>query len=305
MKMLSEFKILITGSNGYIGSHLAKKMISNGFDISLTDIQEQSVLKYSKYFKLDFTDSNSINTRVEGFDYIFFLTGRTGPAQDSFANPNEFILGNEITLLNLLKTIKNFKNKPKIIFPSTRLLYRGNEIASIDENSEIEAKTVYAVNKIACENYLDLYQRCFGIDYAVFRISLPYGSLFDHKKNSHGVMSFLIKNATEGNELKIYGTGNQKGTFIHIEDLVSILIEASLSPKTNNEIFNIGGKNNLMMKEVILAIAKKYKVSAENVPWPEVSLFAEHGDIVFDSNKLNKIINYEYKYDFFEWLRKM
>ena len=53
-----------------------------------------------------------------------------------------------------------------------------------------------------------------------------------------------------------------------------------------------------MMKEVILAIAEQYKVSAENVPWPEVSLFAEHGDIVFNSDKLNKIIDYECKHDF-------
>jgi UDP-glucose 4-epimerase len=305
MKMFSKIKILITGSNGYIGSHLAKKMISNGYDISLTDIQEKSVLNYTKYFKLDFTEPNLINKRVEGFDYIFFLTGRTGPAQDSFENPNEFILGNEITLLNLLKSIKNNNKKPKIIFPSTRLLYAGSKYSFIDENSEIEPKTVYAVNKIACENYLDLYQRCFGIDYSVFRISLPYGSFFEPNSNSHGVMSFLIKNAIKGNGLKIFGTGSQKGTFIHIEDLVNILIEASLNSKTNNGIFNIGGKNNLTMKEVILAIAEKYKVNAENVPWPEVSLFAEHGDIVFNSDKLNNIIEYSCKHDFFKWLKKI
>ena len=70
-------------------------------------------------------------------------------------------------------------------------------------------------------------------------------------------------------------------------------------------LINIMVRNNLTMKEVILAIAEKYKVKAENVPWPEVSLFAEHGDIVFNSEKLNNIIEYRCKNDFFKWLKKI
>ena len=298
-------KILITGSNGYLGSHLAHQLLEGGYDVLLTDRGSKSILDKGNYIQEDLAHPKKLSSLLQGVDLIFFFTGRTGPANESFNNPEEFIVGNEITLTNLLKEVRLLSNKPRIIFPSTRLLYKGSGNTSINEEMELEAKTVYAVNKIACENYLDLYHRCFGVNYTIFRISLPYGSFLTQDKISHGVMSFLINRAKEGKDLKIYGSGTQKGTLIHIKDLINILIKGALDDRTANNTYNVGGKNDLMMKDVIYAITKKYGVNAHEVEWPEVSLFAEHGDLIFDSSKLSSIIDYECEYDFFEWLKKI
>ena len=96
---------------------------------------------------------------------------------------------------------------------------------------------------------------------------------------------------------------NKMESFIHIDDLIDILIKGSFIDSTKNKIFNIGGGNDLSMKDVISAVARKYGVNVKHVPWPKISLFAEHGDILFNSNKLDKLINYKYKNDFFEWLK--
>lgn len=298
-------KILITGSNGYLGSHIAEKLIKDGNNVILSDISKNSIIDCPNYIQDDLLKPKKLIDILKDVEIIFFFTGRTGPADDSFKNPHEFILGNELTLVNLLKEVRILKKKPRIIFPSTRLIYKGSEVSSIDEDSCLEAKTIYAVNKIACENYLDLYQRCFDINYTIFRISLPYGSFIKSDKISHGVMSFLLNKAQKGEDLSIFGSGEQVGTFTHIKDLVNMLVLGSFNPETINKSYNVGGKNELNMKEVINAISNKYNVNASFVPWPDVSFFAEHGDIIFDSSKLKKEIDYDCKYDFFEWLERI
>lgn len=305
MVFSSKKKILITGSNGYLGSHVAEKLIRDGNNVILSDISNSSIIDCSCYIQDDLLKPKSLIKILKDIDIIFFFTGRTGPANDSFMNPHEFIVGNEVTLTNLLKEVRKLKKKPRIIFPSTRLIYQGSEKSSIDEDSKLEAKTVYAVNKIACENYLDLYQRCFGISYTIFRISLPYGSYVKSNKISHGVMSFLLDKAQKGEDLSIFGSGEQRGTFTHINDLVNMLLLGSFTHKTINKTYNIGGKNILNMQEVINAISIKYNVNASKVPWPDIYFFAEHGDIIFNSSKLKEEIDYDYKYDFFEWLERI
>ena len=297
-------RILVTGANGYIGLHVSKKLIDLGYEVVLTDIQSDSLIKHKNYFQEDFLNPKKIKHVLKQVKYVFFFTGVTGPADESIKNPGKFIEGNEINLTNLLKEISVLKEKPRVIFPSTRLVYKGLENKSISEDSELQAKTVYAVNKIACENYLDLYHRCFGIDYTILRISLPYGSQVFQENLSHGVMSKLINSAKNKNNLEIYGKGNQKGSFIHISDLTNVIIKVSFLDSTRNNIYNAPSGNILSMKDVIVAIAIKYGVDAVNTPWPEISLFAEHGDIIFDSSKLNKIIKYECQYDFYNWLEQ-
>jgi UDP-glucose 4-epimerase len=298
-------KILIAGANGYLGTHLSHRLKELGYEVILTDRAQKSVLGYENYIQKDLEDSTGLQEFLNGVDVIFFFTGKTGPAEQSFNEPKEFIQGNEVTLVNVLTAIKGFENKPKIVFPSTRLLYKGIDGSGLTEAAAKEAKTVYAVNKLACENYLDLYQRCFGIDYIVFRISLPYGSFVRQHKVSHGIMSFLINSARNGESLKIYGNGNQAGSFIHISDLVNVLIQATFNDSLKNEIYNVGGEDNLTLNSVISSIAKKFDVGVEHVDWPKVSQFAEHGDLVFDSSKINSKIEYQPMYTFGKWLEEI
>ncbi len=296
-------KVLVVGSNGYIGSNLSQRLIEKGFDVRLTDLSKKSQINSKAYHQADFSDLSSIEKLVDGIDLIYFFAGKTGNSEEGFNNPQDFISGNEVTLVNLLNVLKDKSSKPKVIFPSTRLLYQGSE-QLITENSPLEAKSVYAVNKLACENYLRIYNENFGIDYTIFRISLPYGTFVQQDHVSYGVMSYLINRAREGNALFIFGEGKQKGSFIHIKDLVELLILGGLSNDTVNEVFNIGGPDSLEIGTVVESIGNKFGVDVSHKEWPEVSRKTDQGDLVFDSSRLLNLLDYTYTNSFATWLNQ-
>jgi UDP-glucose 4-epimerase len=297
-------KILIVGSNGYLGSNTAYQLLEYGADVRLADISETSLVPTDRYSQIDFSDSAGIREVLEGVDIVFFFAGKTGDAQIGFNEPDQFIIVNEITLVNLLNVIKDFRKKPKIIFPSTRLIYKGSDLP-ITENSELVPKSVYSVNKLACENYLRIYSDCYGIDYTIFRISLPYGSIVDQQRISYGVMSFLVNLAQKKQPLKIFGQGNQIGSLIHIQDLVEILIHGGLLEQTNNETFNVGGPDHLEMGQVVRLIAGTFDVPVIHVEWPEISKKTDQGNLIFDSTKIVELMNYRYKNNFLGWLNQV
>lgn len=300
----TQVKILIAGSNGYIGAHLANALIAKGFQVVLTDLQPSSIIKHSGYFQEDLVKPKILHELVKDIDLIFFCTGKTGTEKEGFDSPSEFILGNELTLVNLLDKMVKTSSRARVIFPSSRLLYRGHAGKIIREDSALEAKTVYAINKLACEKYLEAFNRCFGIDYTIFRISLPYGNLLEFDRLSYGVLPFLISRAKSGGELKVYGDGRQKRSLIHIEDLVEVLIMGAMNAETKNKIFNIGGPDIMEMGKIIRSIAEHFKVPCFKTPWPEVSQIVESGDTILDSSKIDTIVNYKYKHSFLEWLSK-
>lgn len=295
-------KVLVVGANGYIGSHLSQRLIDQGYQVRLSDISEGSVLETNAYHQADLNDLDAVSKLLEGIDVVYFFAGKTGNSEEGFNNPQAFIAGNETILVNMLNAIKDLAVKPKIVFPSTRLLYKGREDGTIDEQSPIEPKSIYAISKLACEKFLDIYQKSYDIDYSIFRVSLPYGSFVEQRHVSYGVMSFLINRAKEGKELFYYGEGAQKASLIHIEDLIEILIQAGMHKGSTNEIFNIGGPDSMEIRKVLEGISRKYGVNLSQADWPKLSKITDQGSLVFNSNKVEHILNYTYKHNFLTWL---
>src|SRR5690606_18112144 len=88
-----------------------------------------------------------------------------------------FVNVNEIGLLHLLNHLSRFARMPKIVFPSTRLVYKGVKGTPLAEEAEKEFKTVYASSKYNGEQYLRMHSNLFGLDYTVFRVCVPYANL--------------------------------------------------------------------------------------------------------------------------------
>jgi len=170
------------------------------------------------------------------------------------------------------------------------------------EGDEKEFKTVYALNKFACEQYLEMYRRCFGIRYTVFRICVPYGNLLGDY--SYGTMGFLLGRAMKGENIPLYGDGSQRRTFTHVYDICQILKEGAFLEGTLNDVFNIGGADDLSMLELARMAAGKYGVDVTFSEWPGLDLAIESGDTVFDASKLERLMDYQYKYNLVDWLRE-
>ena len=215
------------------------------------------------------------------------FAGLTG-TYAGFDRYDTYININEIGLLNLLDAIRNSEYRPKIIFPSTRLVYKGVD-KPLREEDEKETKTLYAVNKLACEGLLQAYKASFDIPYTIFRICIPYGNLLS-TDYSFGTVGFFIKQAKAGKNITLYGGGNIKRTFTHMEDLCYQIVEGAFTEKSNGQVYNIGGET-LSLREAAEIIADRFGTNVVSVPWPERDLRIESDHTYFDDTKIQSLLN--------------
>lgn len=281
--MGAKYRCAVIGGQGFIGKHLVYYLNKQGHDVvsyDIIDIQEEG------YHRIDMTDKASVASIDSSVDYIFMFAGLTG-TYAGFDAYEKYISINELSLLNLLDGIRNSEHHPKVVFPSSRLVYKGYD-KPLKEDDENESKTIYAANKIACEGYLQAYHDSFDIPYTVFRICIPYGNLLSNDY-SFGTVGFFIKQAKLGKDITLYGGGNIKRTFTHMEDLCRQVIEGAFSPNSNGEVYNVGGET-LSLHDAAVIIAKKYGVNVTAVPWPERDLRIESDHTFFDDSKIQALL---------------
>lgn len=294
-------KIAIIGANSFIARNLEYILKKRNEEIymELYDYTDIQVDGNKNYKKIDIIDSESVKKIDFNCDIIFMFVGKTGSA-NGFDDFNSFIDLNERSLLTILNEYRRQNSKAKIIFPSTRLVYKGKN-GLISEDDEKEFKTVYATNKYSCEQYLQQYNRIYNVQYCIFRICIPYGTLIPNA-SSYGTAEFMLTKAKKGENITIYGSGNNRRTITYIGDLCEIMIESSLSENCINDIFNIGGED-YSLKEMATLIAKEYSVEVDYVDWPDIMLKIETGNTVFSDKKLRNICNIKYKTKFDSWCK--
>lgn len=292
-------KVLVFGANSYIARNLIH-IIKNRKDLYLYlyDYQTQHLDNCDNYKCINILDPNEISKVNLECDIIYWFAGKTGTS-NGFDEYDTFIDVNEKALLNLLKEYRNQCSKAKIIYPSTRLIYKGKP-GKLHENSEKEFKTIYAINKYSCEQYLNQYHLVYGIQYCIFRICVPYGSLIPNA-SSYGTAEFMISCAQRGNNISLYGDGTLRRTITYIGDLCKVLICGAENEECINDVYNIGGED-YSLKEMADLISAKYGVSVDYVLWPEIALKIESGNTVFDDKKLSDIIGDLVSSKFTDWI---
>jgi UDP-glucose 4-epimerase len=293
-------KIQILGSNGYIGKNFTHYLSSDkNLQLELFDIQGNSLHQNLQYSSLNITNKEQIESIQFNSDYIFIFSGLTG-TNIGFTKYDEYIKVNEIGLVNILDELKNQNYKGRVVFPSTRLVYKGQKDVPLTEEAEKDFKTPYAINKYACEQYLKMYSNLYGLNYTVFRICVPYANSVG-LEYSYGTVGFFLNKALNGDDIVLYGDGSQKRTFSHTNDICSKMWQAVKLSESKNDIFNIGGET-LSLLEAAQIVADKFGVGVKFVDWPEIDLKLESGDTIFDSNKLDSLLRENYKYNFREWI---
>lgn len=287
-------KCAIIGSKGYIGRHLEWYLKGMNIIPMCYDLVDE---KTENYRQVDLTNKRSIAYIDLDVDYIFLTAGLTG-TYVGFFNYEKYVTVNEVGLFNLLDAVRQSSYRPKLIFLSTRLVYKGAD-KLLKEDDEKETKSVYAVNKLACEGILQAYKASFDIPYIVFRICIPYGNLLGNDY-SFGTVGLFVKMASEGKDISLYGGGSVKRTFTHMKDLCFQLVQGAFRDLSNGEIYNVGGET-LSLKEAAEIVASKFGTKVVSVPWPKIDLRIESNHTYFDDNKIVKLlgsINYKKLKDF-------
>jgi UDP-glucose 4-epimerase len=292
------------GANGYIGSQLAYLLHQRQVEVALFDVQDQGHLSNKTvYQRFDVCDPACWNDfEPARYDALFFFSGLTGTDR-SFTRADDFLAVNEGGALRLCRKLAPLGEKaPKVIFPSTRLIYKGSPVP-LSEDAEKETKTLYAVNKWACENMLYAYHTMYGIPYVVTRICVPYGTVFP-SEYAYGTIGFFLKQARQGLPICLFGGGVQKRTFTHVADVCHACMQVADRNDLVSGIFNIGGET-FALREVARMVAEKFGITIESVEWPDVGRKLESGDTVFDDAKLVKEIGDYRMNDLKNWLAEL
>lgn len=277
-------KVAIFGSSGYLGRHLVRYLGDNGFECQGFDVDDGS--------GCDVTSADWWNAfKAEEFSSIVFLSGLSGPER-SFQQAETYEAVNVGGLLNLLKKLAPLGEKaPKIIFPSSRLVYRGGGV--VTEDSPLEPRSVYAANKVACEGLLSAYYHRFKIPYVALRICVPYGNLIS-KDYSYGTVGFFMRQVMEGKPITVYGNGQCRKTYTHIADLCDIIHRVMLADNAVG-VYNVGG-HEYSLAEVAEMIVHSHPGQVEFVPWPDEAARVEMGEIALNASKLATAIGFvEYR----------
>jgi UDP-glucose 4-epimerase len=296
-------KVGIFGANGYIGRHIVRYIsLNKQADIYCFDTQETfNGTQAVSYNRIDITDPSSLTECNEDLDIIYFFSGLTG-TDVSFDKYELFIKVNELGLLNLLDRYKDCSKKPRIVFPGTRLVYKGIENMPLAEGAEKEFKTIYASSKYNGELYLEMYRNLYGFNYSVFRICVPYGHVIEGKF-SYGTISFFLDKARKKEPIGLYGDGNLKRTFTHVMDICRQVVDVSEMPESNGNVYNVAGET-FSLKEIATLVAAKYSVDVAFNDWPEKALKLESGDTIFDSTKISSLLDPVLEYRFNDWLNE-
>lgn len=289
-------KVSLIGARGYIGKHLEWYLQQKGYEVYSYDIIEDETPNYCRCDVSKREELDKVNLDV---DFVYMFAGLTG-TRVGFDEYEAFTQINEMGLNHLLDAIKSSPYRPHVIFPSSRLVYKGIENA-LREDDEKESKTIYAVNKIACENLLYAYSNFYDIPYTIYRLCVPFGNMLA-KDYSFGTVGFFIKQARSNGKITLYGDGQIKRTFTSMEDICRQIEIAAGCPESKNQVFNLGGQV-LSLGEAANIIAEKFNASVTYIPFPEADAKIESGSTYFDSSKiekLTKIMDYQTVENLFE-----
>lgn len=294
------YHIYIFGVNGYIGRHLAELARSWNLKILGLDLHDSCPMAID-YLPLNISRRELFDRLNFDVGTVFFLSGVTG-TEDGFSSYETYTAVNQIGLNHLLDRMVQCQSRARVVFPSTRLVYKGQHATPLAENAEKAPMTLYALNKLASEHLLDMYANRYGISFTVFRICVLFGNRFAIPY-SYGIVGFFLSMARQKKNLAIFGDGSIQRTFTHVCDICRIFLETSRLSAAENQILNIGGET-LSLLAAAQSFAKKFGVGIDFIPFPEIHARLESGDTILDDVKLQSIFPFKYQHDFQNWLTR-
>jgi nucleoside-diphosphate-sugar epimerase len=283
-------KVLVTGGFGFIGSNLCVRLLDLGADLTVMDRvapagqfhQIPASRSAMRILVADIRNLDAVQKAVAGQDVIFNLAGASGAAHSN-KTPLKDIDVNCRGHLTLLEACRAVNSRVSMVFPSSRLVYGRPQQLPVNEEHPVAPESIYAVHKLAVENYLFLYARSFGLKATVLRISNPYGPFQSREFRSYGIANRFIQAAVAGEAITLFGNGKQQRDYLYIDDLVDVLLRCAWSNNSNCKIYNIGSGEGTRLSEMAkMAVAAVGKGKIERVPWPPDDQAIETGDYVSD-----------------------
>ena len=233
-------KALVTGGAGFIGSHIAGKLLERGIEtVVLDDLsvgQEENIPKSAQFMKGDVCNSEIVRKALVGVDIVFHEAARVS-IRDSFRGFVDDVRTNVMGTVMLLDCMKESGVK-RFIYASSMAVYGDAKYLPIHERHPVEPTSPYGVSKLASERYVLCFCKQLGADPVILRYFNTYGPKQTFSPYV-GVITIFIKKLLKEEDLSIFSDGNQVRDFINVDDVATANV-AAMDYKGSSQIFNVG-----------------------------------------------------------------
>ena len=276
-------KILIVGGTGFIGYHLAKKTLRKGWSVTSFSTKAPKKIRYLpnvKYIICDITKKNILKKKInKNFDYVVNLGGYV-----DHSNKKKTFKRHYIGCKNLTEIL--LKNPPKAFLQMGSSVEYGTLKSPQKEDGKCNPKSIYGKAKLLASNHLiNLYKKD-GFPSTVLRLYLAYGP----KQDLNRFLPIIIEGCKNNKKFPC-SKGNQLRDFLHVRDLVDIIIKSLMSNKTKGQIINAGTGKPKKLKTIINYVRK---ISKGGYPqFGKVKLRKDEILKIYPSmKKIKKLINW-------------
>jgi len=234
--------VLVTGGSGFIGSHVVDFLVKKKYNVTTFDLSPP-IRKNVKFIRGSILDKNCLQFALKNIDFVFHLAA-VSDINKVRAIPVKTINTNILGTTYLLEASRN-KNVKRFIFASS--------VYSFGTTGNL-----YTTSKISSELLIKNYRLLFGQNFTILRYSTAYGP----RSREVDAVSIFVERALKNLDIVIFGDGQQKRNYLHVEDLAKGSMMA-LKQKTKNKIITLASKNNIKMFDLARTIVRLTKSNSK------------------------------------------
>jgi UDP-glucose 4-epimerase len=294
--------ILITGGLGFIGSNLARRLAGLAARVTVVD---SLIPQYGgKLFNLaglenqvtiniaDVRDEYSMDYLVRGHAFIFNLAGQVSHL-DSMHNPYTDLDINCRSQLSILEACRKHNPAVRLVYSGTRQVYGRPRYLPVDEQHPVDPVDVNGVDKVAGEWYHIVYHRAYGLRTTSLRLTNTYGPRMRVVDARQTFLGVWLRRLIEGDEILVYGDGQQKRDFNYVDDAVEALLQVAAADATIGEIYNLGSDEVISLAALAeLLVQLNGGGHHRFVPFPEEQKAIDIGDYYGSYAKLQAALGW-------------
>ena len=316
---LTNLKVLVTGSDGFIGSHLVEALIQEGCNVKAfvyynsfnswgwLDTLPKDVLGQIEIFAGDIRDPNGVREAVKGVDVVFHLAALIA-IPFSYHSPDSYVDTNIKGTLNILQACRDYGIK-KVLVTSTSEVYGTAKYVPIDEKHPFQGQSPYSATKIGADRIAESFYRSFDTPVVIVRPFNTYGP----RQSARAIIPTIITQLLSGMEEIKLGALTPTRDFNYVKDTVAGFISIAKSDKTIGEEINIASQQEIsigeLARELIGQINPRARIVTEKLRLrPEKS---EVERLLGSNEKIRARTDWRPSYDFFrgiaetfEWFKK-
>lgn len=305
-------KILVTGADGFIGSHLVERLIELGYTVKAfiyynsfnswgwIDSFKKEIKKEIEIFSGDIRDPNGVAESMKSVNAVFHLAALIG-IPFSYHSPDSYVDTNIKGTLNILQAAKKF-NINKVLVNSTSEVYGTAQFVPITENHPFQGQSPYSATKIGADRIAESFYRSFNLPVTIVRPFNTYGP----RQSARAVIPTIISQLAVGVKRIKLGELTPTRDLVFVEDTIEGFIEIFKSDKTIGEEINIATQSEISIGDLAKLILRLMDKSCE-IETDEIRLRPEKSEVkrLFGSNeKLLNLTNWRQKFDLETGLKK-